>query len=164
MLEWLRDCAEKGEPCPSNGAICSRYRYKSAASAANLLGALEVAGKITVERSRNARVVRITATGQTTARPPGFTITSNARETTDAAAARLRDTGRTLPAAKAPPAVCTKHLDPAPHAPFKPFIPAVILQAQREDGRELPEFCKELMLMGLECWRDDRHLEAVGAA
>lgn len=46
----------------------------------------------------------------------------------------------------------------SPARPFKPLIPAAVLRACKEDGRPLPQFCTDLLLMGLDCWRDDRAL------
>ena len=48
----------------------------------------------------------------------------------------------------------------------KPRIPAAVLKARAIDGRDLFEFIEALVLMGLDCWRDDRiaHGEPTEAA
>jgi len=48
----------------------------------------------------------------------------------------------------------------------KPMIPVAVLRAREIDGRDLPRFIEALVMMGLDCWRDDRiaHGEPVPAA
>lgn len=58
-----------------------------------------------------------------------------------------------------------KATPPPPPAP-KPKIPVAVLKAREIDGRDLPVFIEALVMMGLECWREDRlaHGEAVPAS
>lgn len=130
LLEWLRHCAEQGQFCPTNDAICERFGYLKSPSAVRLMKLLEDEGAIKIERLHMGRVVTIVATGKSTARPAPSKPKAQTK-------ARKVD----VP----PPAL---KWQPSPE----------IVHAAALDGRPLGEFAGALIQMGLDCWRDDRIL------
>jgi hypothetical protein len=133
MLDWIRHCAEQSLACPTNDEICARFNFNSPASATRLVQEIEADGAIRVERLHRARIVTITATGEATAAP-----------------------AKSFKARR-------KAAAPTPHVPppaaIKPRVPAAVAAAAAIDGRPLIVFAEALLMMGLECWRDDRRVD-----
>ena len=71
VLDVLTAAAESGLPCPSDLDIAAALGITTAGGASRLVGVLAAMGVIEVENvANNRRVVTITATGASTARPP----------------------------------------------------------------------------------------------
>jgi hypothetical protein len=62
----LRQCAERGEICPTNAILAERFGVRTGAIVSGI-NFLECNGMIEVERTRNTRVVTICSTGKQTA-------------------------------------------------------------------------------------------------
>ena len=73
VFEMINRAAERGSPCPSNGALGWAAGEKSDWVGRNLIKKLERRGLIRVIWFRMFRTVEITATGKTTARRPFLT-------------------------------------------------------------------------------------------
>jgi hypothetical protein len=106
LLDWIAECAARGEACPSNAAIAERFDLPSCKSGTDLVGALEYARAIRVERFHKRRRVTIVATGAQTALPDKVTPAPwkkpKARKT------RTGSTAPTAPPRKAPDAGAEK--------------------------------------------------------
>lgn len=67
VMGMIRAAVAHNQPCPTNGHIAAALDMGSPSVGAGIISFLECAGIISVERSRLARVVTITATGEKTA-------------------------------------------------------------------------------------------------
>jgi DNA-binding MarR family transcriptional regulator len=69
VMRMIEGAAARGEASPTNREICEEFGLASLSSAVRILDKLSARGLIAIERFQIARVVTITATGQSTARP-----------------------------------------------------------------------------------------------
>jgi hypothetical protein len=75
VFAMIEAAANTGKPCPSNEDIAFALDFSSGSSGARILGHLERAGLIRVDRIlRSVRVATILATGKKTLRPTAGSI------------------------------------------------------------------------------------------
>ena len=67
ILAIIKQCAELGEPCPTNSVLAERMGLNSTAQIVRSIQFLEASGMIEVQRGASSRVITICATGARTA-------------------------------------------------------------------------------------------------
>lgn len=67
VLGMITQAARQGNPCPSNERLAAALGAKSVSTPAKVVERLEAKGLIVVHRTRSSRIVKVVATGHSTA-------------------------------------------------------------------------------------------------